>query len=432
MPREDQTPFETKPSDRCSKTNAVVTQSMYEHGSIRPSNIRESFVPMQTADLVEYLAQHPALSASVQSSFRQLASMVLSLLHHLYRQRHEQLATAYAPLDPDRDTLLSRVPIPSQRDRMAEEVFARIQDALHRANYRRLSQEDIEQALQAASQWGIRMRVNFDMLHRLEIYSRGSVIGKRARRSWRKRFKLEMLDVPLYQRLVVVFRTIDGHKSPEHFDARRVYLRMFKNVPQQDVDMMLPASGIQMSWLDHSRVVLPSMYAVGMTFWRVLRNVLLLTLVGLFKTVALFFIVLFAVGFGVKSMFTYSANTRRRYLLNMAQSLYYQNLDNNAGVMFRLLEDGEQQEACEAILAYFVAAIVLTGRTEITLTEISTHCEAIVLEATGVSVAFDIDAASRDLVHLGMLKMNQDFWTALTLPAAVKQLDATWDNWFNA
>lgn len=404
---------------------------MLEHGTIRPSTVREAFVPMQTADLVEFLALHPALGTGEQANFRQLASLILSLLHHLYRQRHEQLSYAYAPLDPDRDTRLAHVPIPSQRDRLAEEVFTRMQDALRRANYRRLSPADIQQALRAASQWGIRMRVNFNTLHRLEVYSRGSVIGKRARRNWRKLFRYELYDVPLYQRLVVVFRTFEGHKSPEHFDSRKVYLRMFKNVPQQDVDMMLPASGIQMSWLDHSRIVLPSMYAVGMTLWRVLRNVLLLTFVGLFKTVALFFVVLFALGFGMKSMFTYSVNTRRRYLLNMAQSLYYQNLDNNAGVMFRLLEDGEQQEACESILAYFVAAVVFAGRQEVTLGEIAAQCESILLEATGISVAFDIDAASRDLVHLGILKMNQGFWTALPMPDAVKELDATLENWFS-
>ncbi len=404
---------------------------MLEHGTIRPSGVREPFVPMQTMDLVEFLAQHPALGPSDQANFRQLASLILSLLHHLYRQRHEQLAYAYAPLDPDRDTRLSYVPIPVQRDRMTEEVFARMQDALKRANYRRLSPADIQQALRAASQWGVRMRVNFRTLQRIEVYARGFVIGKRARRSWQKFFRFERYDVPLYLRLVVVFRILEGHKSPEHFDSRKVYLRMFKNVPQQDVDMMLPASGIQMSWLDHSKIVLPSMYAMGMTLWKVLRNVLLLTLVGLFKTVALFFVVLFALGFGVKSMFTYSVNTRRRYLLNMAQSLYYQNLDNNAGVMFRLLEDGEQQEACESVLAYFVAAVVLAGRKNVTLAEIASQSEAILLEATGISVAFDIEAATRDLVHLGILKMNQEYWTALPMQEAVKELDATLENWFS-
>ncbi len=386
---------------------------------------------MQTADLVEFLAQHPGLDSREQANFRQLASLILSLLHHLYRQRHEQLAYVYAPLDPDRDTRLSHVPIPVHRDRMTDEVFSRLQDALQRANYRRLSPADIQEALRAASQWGIRMRVNFGSLKRLEVYARGSVIGQRAHRSWRKFFALELVDVPLHQRLVVVFRTRDGHKSPEHFDSRKVYLRMFKNVPQQDVDMMLPASGIQMSWLDHSRIVLPSMYAVGMTLWRVLRNVLLLTFVGLFKTVALFFVVLFAIGFGAKSLFTYSVNTRRRYLLNMAQSLYYQNLDNNAGVMYRLLEDGEQQEACEAVLTYFVTAVVLAGQNAITLKEIASHCEEILLEATGAFVAFDVDAASRNLIHLGILKMNQEYWQALPLHEAVAQLDATWDNWFS-
>ena len=155
---------------------------MLEHGTIRPSTVREAFVPMQTTDLVEFLAQHPALSSSDQANFRQLASLILSLLHHLYRQRHVRLAYAYAPLDPDRDTRLSHVPIPTQRDRMTEEVFTRMQDALKRANYRRLSPADIQQALRAASQWGVRMRVNFDTLQRLEVYARGSVIGKRARR----------------------------------------------------------------------------------------------------------------------------------------------------------------------------------------------------------------------------------------------------------
>ena len=113
---------------------------VFEHGTIRPSTVREAFVPMQTTDLVEFLAPHPALGSNDQANFRQLASLILSLLNHLYRQRHELLAYAYAPLDPDRDTRLSHVPISTQRDRLAEEVFTRMQDTLKRANYRRLVQ----------------------------------------------------------------------------------------------------------------------------------------------------------------------------------------------------------------------------------------------------------------------------------------------------
>jgi hypothetical protein len=327
--------------------------------------------------------------------------------------------------------MLMCVPTDTHRDRLTDQAFSRIQDTLLRANYQRLTSHDIQQALKAASQWGVRMRVNFTTLQRLEVYSRGFVIGQRAHRSWRNLFREELVEVPLYQRLVVVFRTFDGHNSPERYDSRKIYLRMFKNVPQQDVDMMLPASGIRMTWMDHSRIVLPSVYAMAMTAWRVLRNVLLLALFGVFKTVAMAAVILFAIGFGIKSMFTYSVNTRRRYLLSMAQSLYYQNLDNNAGVILRLLEEGEQQEACESILAYFVTAVIFAGRRDVSLAEIDAQCEAIILEATGHHIDFDIEDAARDLIHFGIVRMEQHSWTALPLREAVQQLDHTWDSWFN-
>jgi hypothetical protein len=205
---------------------------------------------------------------------------------------------------------------------------------------------------------------------------------------------------------------------------------MFKNVPQQDVEMMLPASGLQLSWLDHSRIVLPSLYAAGITLWRVMRNVLVLTLFGVFKTFGLALLVLFAIGFGLRSMFTYRANTKRRYMLNMAQSLYYQNLDNNAGVLLRLLDEGEQQQACEAVMAYFAAAIIFADRPACSLIEIDHACEELLLEATGLKVDFDVETTVRMLIHLGIMRMDARGWRAIPLEAAIDQLDHTWDSWF--
>ncbi|MEO8268984.1 MAG: DUF3754 domain-containing protein [Aureliella sp.] len=419
---------------------------------------RESFVPLHTTDVVEYLAQHPRLALEDRSRFRELAAMILSLLHHLYRQRHEHLTYIYAPLDPDRDRMLLTVPTPEHRDRLAKELFGQLPEVLARANYHRLSQTDIERAIKAASRWGVRMRINFAALDHLEVYGRGSVIGQRTIHSWRKFFRAESISVPLYQRVVVVFRTNGELKSPQ-FDSRRVYLRMFKNVPQQDVDMLLPSMGIQMTWLDHSRIVVPSLYAAGITLWRFLRNVLLLTLFGVFKTAALVVLGLFAIGFGVKSMLTYRTHTKRRYMLNMAQSLYYQNLDNNMGVLLKLLEEGEQQEACEAILAYFAATFLLgpgagevlgekdrsgitdsrtgnavvgsTTHSAISLADIDHACEAILLEATQLNVDFDVESTVRNLNHLGIMSASGDDWQALPLPQALQKLDRTWDDWFS-
>lgn len=393
----------------------------------RVATRHESFVPMHTTDLVEFLSQHPQLLANERNEFRKFASLILALLHHVYRQRHEQLTYLYAPLDPDRDTLLLSVPIASQRERVVTDLIIRLDDALRRANYHRLSQQDIERAMAAASQWGVRMRVDFKALNRIEVYARGNVIGQKSLRRWRSFFRFEMVDVQLYQRLVVIFRT-EPNERDERFDTRRLYLRMFKNIPQQDVEMVLPATRLRFTWWDHSSIVLPSIYALVTTLWRLLRYVVFLTLIGLFKSLAMVVLSLFAIMFGLKSMFTYTVNRRRRYHLNVAQNLYYQSLDNNAGAMLRLLEEGEQQEACESVLAYFAAAIVLRQPEGVTLAEIDEVCENIVREATSLRVNFDIEKAARELIQLGIFRVKEDRWFALPLMEANQRLDKIWDD----
>jgi hypothetical protein len=391
---------------------------------------REAFVPLHTTDLVEYLSQQPALHGHDRVEFRNLASLILALLHHVYRQRHEQLTYMYAPLDPDRDTLMLSVPVAEERERIATDLIARLQAALERANYHRLSQQEIENAMSAASRWGVRMRVDFDALNRIEVYARGNVIGQKTFRNWRRLLRRELVDVPLYQRLVVIFRT-ESTSRDARFDPRCLYLRMFKNIPQQDVDMVLPATKVKMSWWDHSSILLPSLYAIVTTLWRTLRYVVLLTVVGLLKTAALVVLVVFAFLYGLKSMFTYTVNTRRRYHLNVAQNLYYQTLDNNAGAMLRMLEEGEQQEACEAVLAYFAAAINLRAHDGVTLAQIGAECNRLIAEAAGVDVEFDIEDAARQLLHLGLLRACGDHWFAKPLAEANHQLDQLWDHWFN-
>ena len=58
------------------------------------------------------------------------------------------------------------------------------------------------------------------------------------------------------------------------------------------------------------------------------------------------------VGYGMRSFYGY-LQTKQKYQLNLTESLYYQNLDNNAGVLTRLLDEAEEQENREAALAYF-------------------------------------------------------------------------------
>src|SRR5262249_1199294 len=57
-------------------------------------------------------------------------------------------------------------------------------------------------------------------------------------------------------------------------------------------------------------------------------------------------------GYGYKQWYSYQV-TKQTYSKLLKESLYYQTLDNNAGALTRLLDEAEEQECREAILAYY-------------------------------------------------------------------------------
>lgn len=387
---------------------------------------QEHYVPLHTTDLVEFLAQHPILQPERAGVFRKIATLILTMEHHLYRQRHEQLLYAYAPLDPDLDRILASVPTQTQRRSLIDETRDRVRCVLQRANYRQFDQEDINKTLAAASAWGVRMRINFELQEWMDVYTRGHVIVTRRQRSWRKFYRYETYEVPLYQRLVVVFSARENH--PQKFDTQRVYLRMFKNVPRQDIDMMLPGAGVHMTWVDHSKIVLPSIFSAGMTMWRIMKYFFMLALLGVFKSVGIVLIAVLAIAYGFRSLLTFRLHTQRRYLLNMTQSLYYQSLGNNIGVLLRLLEEGEQQESCEAILAYFVA--LKAGSRPIALEDFNRECRELIHQAAGVDTEFHVESTINHLVQLGLIIYQEKGWVALPPNEALERLEHVWDEWF--
>ena len=81
----------------------------------------------------------------------------------------------------------------------------------------------------------------------------------------------------------------------------------------------------------------------------------LLSLLGGFAASTLWLLytpIALILGYGYKTWYSFQVS-QQTYTLQLTQSLYYQNLDNNGGVMFRLLDEAEEQEIRETLLAYF-------------------------------------------------------------------------------
>jgi len=129
-------------------------------------------------------------------------------------------------------------------------------------------------------------------------------------------------------------------------------------------------------------------------------------------------IVIASVIYGVKSVFSYTT-TKRRYQLSVARNLYFQNLDNNLGALLRLVDEAEQQESCEAILAYYVLS--RSGAGHLSAQQIDEQAEEILLSITGMGIDYDVEDALRDLVGMGLIRMTEQGWIAIGVEEAIER-----------
>lgn len=376
---------------------------------------REHFLPFRPNQLIQQLARH-ASSAAEFDKLRPAIEDFKKKIRLQYQQHHEALIDLYSQFDPDRD--LSERVLEVEDDHSSEPIdetayrslFSEIADSLGHANYRRLSPREIQAAVGAASHWGVRLQVKYSSFRRLEVYGRGDIVTKRMKRDWRSFFRMKEVDVPIYQRLVVVFRAKELQSFQDPLDPSRVHLRMFKNIPKADIDMMLPGSKIRLSWLDTGKIGIPTLWGIFIMSSKLAKSLWIIALIGTLKVLSSFLfaiaIVLATVFYGIKSVLSYTS-TKRRYQLNITRSLYYQNLDNNLGALLRLEEEAEQQEVCEAILAYFVLSQSVEA---LTTKEIDQRAEAILESITGFPIDFDVEDAVRDLGSFGIIQLVDHRW----------------------
>jgi hypothetical protein len=116
--------------------------------------------------------------------------------------------------------------------------------------------------------------------------------------------------------------------------------------------MLLPGARVHLSRLDRGKIGLPLLSGVGVAAWNILQHLAEWVETWAMSPNAMWALAAGGIGYGYKSYHGYR-QTKQRYHLSLTQSLYFQNLDSNAGVLMRLFDEAEEQECRLAILAYW-------------------------------------------------------------------------------
>jgi hypothetical protein len=396
---------------------------------------REHYIPLRKNDLAELLCRDKQVRGEEREPLRQFCRLVSAVFHFEYLAQLEGLKDAYAPFDPDSETRPLEPVRPEERRGRTDAVFEKFGALMERANFQKLSREEIERAThEVPTDWGVRTDVDLRVFERIDVYARGDVMGERTRRLWWKLWRLERIKLPVYSRVVMALKLRRSKRIPKDVDTDDVFLKVFKDVPKADLDMLLPGAKVKLSTLDRSLIVYPLIAGVGlllynivMSIWR--KDTPLTDLVGALGGALVSWSAVAALGgYGYKSYYSYQVK-KQFYNFRLTKSLYYQTLDSNTGVLMRVLDEAEEQECRETYLAYFCLwKYAPPGGW--TAGQLDDYVELYLEGNANLKVDFEIGDALDKLERLGLVKKEGEAYRAVPLEKALEMLDWRWDNYF--
>lgn len=397
------------------------------------SRPREHYIPLRRADLVEMLAGDLDATPHRAELFRRFCDILSATLHFEYRRLHNDLNNAYAPFDPEATTVpahLARsdsdagVSIPD-RDSLRNELFQHVDELMRRANFIPLTDADVERAATMRSEWGINMDVDLEAFDKVQMYYRGNTIGQRARRSpiffWRE----EVVDVPVYQRLALVIKMRKHKRFPKTIDTEAVFLKYFKDIPQADIEMLLPGARIVMPGVHRLKLGGSLVSGLVILGYNVAKQIVSTAMFGM---TYLWGLVIALGGYGWRQYAGYRM-TKHACNLRLTQSLYFQTIANNSGVLSCLFDEAEEQDAREAILAYYFLWR-FAGAAGMSARDLDDAIERDLEIRTGQPVDFEVDDALAKLERFHLVATRNGRYLAVPIQNALEILDRTWDNQF--
>lgn len=428
----------------------IITQTDAEETAARPMSTRrrERFIPMTRFALLERLAQAEDCAVTGDPDWPALVQHLAAWRHLEYRDRLMRLKERYLPFSPDRDTVRVLTFSDEEMTRNRHELVDEVAALLERANYDRVTHADLERLLSERSPYGLHLDVDLSEFDDILLFARGSGTVTREHRDIKKLyFVKERLEVPIFQRLFLLAKLkpeaarleeimadegLDADKARKALDRLRkhfpreassdyVYLKLFKNIPHSDLEMLFPNTKVTFKPLDKVRL---GVTAGGGTAAGVFGSVT--KLLAAANPIAMGLALAGLAGVIFRQVMSFF-NTRNRYMMVLAQNLYFHNLANNRGVLTLLADRAEEEDIKEDLLLYaFLAGDKASAPT---VAALKARAERFVAGSCGVAVEFDIEDALDCLGRDGLVARAEDgSLTALPPREALTVLREHWES----
>ena len=418
-------------------------------GDVIPEK-RERFIPITRFALRDRLTRPQAWPPGQAADADRFFLFLDYWRRQTYNAELHELEQSYEPFSPDSDLLMTRQFTEEERRGMQRRVVDQMESLLQRANYTRIDPRDVELILTKESHYGLDLHVDLKAFDELLIFYRGAINRRDQRRTLRKFYRKEEFDVPIFQRLFVLFKlkpievrvreVMAEHRVgraeaerivkklraliPEGVKDDNIYMKLFKNMPRSDIEMIFPNTRVKFRLFDKIKLGLTSGGAFGMgiagTAGKIAAGGLVAT-----NPVALAGAVAGLGGVALRQAMAF-LNQRQKYMVVMAQNLYFHAMADNRGVMIKLGARAAEEDVKEEMLLYAVLAKETAHRRDIPAIDMA--IEQYMLTSFGLNMDFDVEDALERLIRDGIV-MEEPDGTLRTLPPkqAALHLDTRWD-----
>ncbi len=244
------------------------------------TNVLEHFIPIPLDRLIADLIEQQQFAAEQKTQFKHFCQCYQTIQHAQTHRHILQLKKLYTPVNPDEDCLIhSDYKTESSLKALKVEVLA----VLSKANYQRLSEQELNTVLNKVSPHGVQVSVDFDDFADIFLMYRGAAVRNMEIRRWKTLFlKKETMQVHIFRRLFVLIqpqnrqRWIDYLVQKKNLSLRKavkkvdktfkslgvtgeedvVYLKVFKDIPQDDLEMLFPNTRVKIRLFDKIKLTI--------------------------------------------------------------------------------------------------------------------------------------------------------------------------------
>jgi hypothetical protein len=409
---------------------------------------REKFLPVTRVALMDRLTAAAAWPNGDAVQANRFLRYLDYWRRHSYTMRLLDVEQSYEPFSPDSDLLHTRTYSPDERTALRKRLVSQISDLLVQANFTRVDPTEVHVILTKDSHYGLDLQVDLKAFEEILIFYRGATtITERRRDPLKAYVGWKEEKVPVFQRLFLLFKLkpyeervrevmqeqqIDRKEAekivrrmrgllPSMVSSDYVYLKLFKNMPRSDVEMIFPNTKVRFRLFDKIKFGVTAGGGLGMGAFGAASKLAMLTA----NPVAFATAVLGLGGVAARQASNFIAQ-RNRYMVVMAQNLYFHAMADNRGVLTLLADRAAEEDVKEEMLLYSALAKAPANIRD--LDHVDQAIEQYLAKTFSINVDFDVQDALRRLKEDGVVTELAD-GTLQTLPpkAAALQIDKLWD-----